>query len=42
MGSWFVLMNIIVDRPSLVVHALPIKARHARSEATRFVTANWA
>ena len=40
-GLPFVVMKGIDDVPSLVVDALPSEARHARSEATGFVAANW-
>ena len=39
-GGAFVLMKGIDHGPSPVVHALPSEARHARSEATTFATAN--
>ena len=36
----FVLRKAIYHGPSPVVHVLPSEARHAGSEATRFVIAN--
>ena len=39
-GFSFILMRGIDHGLTPVVHALPSEARHARSEATRVVTAN--
>ena len=36
----FVLMEAVEHGPTPVVHALPSEATHARTEATRLVSAN--